>query len=166
MNERIKRLRKVFNLTQQEFAQKIGTHRNNIAGYETGKRSPSEAIISLICREFHVSETWLRTGEGEMFVQTVDDPVKRLCTELHATSLDAEIIRAYFKIDPRIRESFMEQIIRELRTSPPAKPDADEQEEADFEAQARAKAELYYQQLLSEQEQARQVPSAKESGTA
>ena len=69
MNERIKILRKSLDLTQQEFAIRIGTARNNIAGYETGKRSPSEAVISLICRTFNVSETWLRTGEGEMFVE-------------------------------------------------------------------------------------------------
>ena len=69
MNERIKILRKSLDLTQQEFAIRIGTVRNNIAGYETGKRSPSEAVISLICRTFNVSETWLRTGEGEMFVE-------------------------------------------------------------------------------------------------
>lgn len=69
MNERIKKLRKALNFTQQEFADRLGTTRNNIAGYETGRRAPSVAVISLICREFGVSETWLRTGEGEIFLQ-------------------------------------------------------------------------------------------------
>lgn len=68
MGEHIKELRKALGLTQQEFSDKLGIARNNIAGYETGKRSPSDAAISLICREFNVNETWLRTGEGEMFV--------------------------------------------------------------------------------------------------
>lgn len=68
MNERIKKLRKALDLTQQDFANRLGTTRDNIAGYETGRRSPSVAVISLICREFDVSETWLRTGEGDMFV--------------------------------------------------------------------------------------------------
>lgn len=67
LNERIKELRNILNLTQQEFADKIGTGRGNIAGYETGKRCPSEAVISLICEKFHVNEEWFRTGEGEMF---------------------------------------------------------------------------------------------------
>ncbi len=69
MNERIKKLRKVLDLTQQEFADKIGTTRNNIAGYETGRRLPSEAAINLIIAKLNVSETWLRTGEGEMFAK-------------------------------------------------------------------------------------------------
>lgn len=59
MNERIKKLRKALDLTQQDFANRLGTTRDNIAGYETGRRSPSVAVISLICREFDVSETWL-----------------------------------------------------------------------------------------------------------
>lgn len=37
-----------------------------------------------------------------MFAQTAEDPVEHLCGELHATKLDAEIIRAYFKIDSKI----------------------------------------------------------------
>jgi transcriptional regulator with XRE-family HTH domain len=68
LNERIKKLRKALDLTQQDFANRLGTTRDNIAGYETGRRSPSVAVISLICREFDVSETWLRTGEGDMFI--------------------------------------------------------------------------------------------------
>nr|DAZ49536.1 MAG TPA: Repressor protein CI [Caudoviricetes sp.] len=69
MNERLKQLRKELNLTQQEFADKLGTARNNIAGYETGKRNPSDAAISLICTKYNVNENWLRTGEGDMFVK-------------------------------------------------------------------------------------------------
>lgn len=69
MNERLKKLRKELDMTQQEFADKLGTARNNIAGYETGKRNPSNAVISLICREFNVNEKWLRFGDGEMFIE-------------------------------------------------------------------------------------------------
>ena len=69
MNERLKKLRKELDMTQQKFADKLGTARNNIAGYETGKRNPSNAVISLICREFNINEKWLRTGEGEMFIE-------------------------------------------------------------------------------------------------
>lgn len=67
MKDRIKGIRNSRNLTQQAFADKLQIPRNNIAGYETGKRSPSDAVVSLICREFNVNEEWLRTGNGEMF---------------------------------------------------------------------------------------------------
>lgn len=68
MNERIKKLRRALDLTQQEFAARIGSVQNTITGYETGRRVPSNQVISLICKEFGANEDWLRTGEGEMFV--------------------------------------------------------------------------------------------------
>lgn len=73
MNERIKELRKALGLTQQDFADKIGIKRNSFANYETGRNTPLDAIIVSICREFNVNETWLRTGEGEMFIQISRD---------------------------------------------------------------------------------------------
>lgn len=69
MKERIKKLRKALDLTQQEFADRLGISRGNIATYETRDGNPGDAVISLICREFNVSEAWLRTGEGEMFIK-------------------------------------------------------------------------------------------------
>lgn len=66
MNTRIKFLRKHLNLTQQEFADRLGVRRGTIASYEAGS-APSSRTISDICRVFGVDELWLRTGEGEMF---------------------------------------------------------------------------------------------------
>lgn len=73
MNERLKKLRKTLDLTQQEFADRIGSKRNTIAKYETDTNVPSAAVISLICREFSVNENWLRTGEGDMFMELSRD---------------------------------------------------------------------------------------------
>lgn len=67
VQERIKELRKALGLTQQEFADRISVSRNSIASYETGARVPLGTVAALICREYNVNETWLRTGEGEMF---------------------------------------------------------------------------------------------------
>lgn len=68
MNTRIKKLRKELDLTQQELANRIGIARGNVGAYEVGKNAPSDAVISLICREFNVNEEWLREGTGEMFL--------------------------------------------------------------------------------------------------
>lgn len=73
MNERMKKLRKALDITQQEFADKIGIKRNSYANYETGRNVPIDAIIVSICREFNVNETWLRTGEGDMFVEIPEE---------------------------------------------------------------------------------------------
>jgi transcriptional regulator with XRE-family HTH domain len=68
MNERLKRLRKTLDLTQQEFADRIGIKRNSFANYETGRNTPIDAIIISICKEFNVNEEWLRYGTGDMFL--------------------------------------------------------------------------------------------------
>lgn len=76
MNERIKKIRKYFELTQQEFADRLHIKRGAIANYEIGRNDPIDAVISLICKEFSVNEVWLRTGEGgdeNMFTNTSED---------------------------------------------------------------------------------------------
>lgn len=40
---------------------------------EKGERAPSDRTIADICREFDVSEEWLRTGTGPMFVEKSRD---------------------------------------------------------------------------------------------
>lgn len=67
MKERIKELRRILKLNQADFGSRVGVKGNTIGNYELGLRNPSEAVIFSICREFNINETWLRTGEGEMF---------------------------------------------------------------------------------------------------
>ena len=72
LKDRIKKVRKYCNLTQTDFGTKIGVKGNTVTGYETGLRTPSDAVILSICREFNVNEDWLRNGTGgddNMFVK-------------------------------------------------------------------------------------------------
>lgn len=64
IGERIKKLRRFLDLTQQEFADRLGVSRGNIGAYETDRSNVGPAAFSLICRTFNVSEAWLRDGEG------------------------------------------------------------------------------------------------------
>lgn len=73
MDERIKNLRKALNLTQQRFAERIGSTQNAVTNYESGRRNPSGSVVNNICKEFDVNEQWLRTGEGEMFIKKSRD---------------------------------------------------------------------------------------------
>ena len=73
MNERIKAVRAALGLSQQEFAEKIGIKRGAVANYEVGRNEPIDAVVSLICKTYNVNENWLRTGDGEMFIQISRD---------------------------------------------------------------------------------------------
>ena len=79
MKDRIKQIRKAFGLTQDEFAEKLKIKRSSIANYEAARNGPTDAVITLINREFGVSEEWLRNGTGEMFApQTEDEELAKL----------------------------------------------------------------------------------------
>lgn len=73
MKDRIKQIRKTVGLNQSDFGKQIGVKGNTIGNYEIGLRTPSDAVLLSICREFGVNEQWLRTGEGEMFVEMSRD---------------------------------------------------------------------------------------------
>lgn len=73
MKDRFKELRKELNVTQQEFADKLKISRNFVAQIEMGSKVPSDRTIDDVCREFNVSEEWLRTGNGDMFVPGIKD---------------------------------------------------------------------------------------------
>ena len=93
MKDRIKAIRKYKNMKQAEFAQVLRIKPNTVTSYETGLRVPSDAVITSICREFNVSEHWLRTGEGDMFIQLSEDAdFIRVMTEIQVS--DDELIKS------------------------------------------------------------------------
>lgn len=71
MECRIKEVRKSLKLSQTDFGKRLGVSRDVINNIENKRVAPSESLVKLIAAEFHVSETWLRTGEGDM--RTVSD---------------------------------------------------------------------------------------------
>ena len=72
VNERIKKLRQALNLSQDEFGKRLGVTRGAITNIELNKVEPKPLFVDLICREFNASENWIRTGEGEMFVEKTE----------------------------------------------------------------------------------------------
>lgn len=77
MNERFKKVRQKYDLSQEEFAKRIGIgSRAHISALENGNRTITDRIIRDVCREFNVNEVWLRTGEGgddNMFTKVSED---------------------------------------------------------------------------------------------
>lgn len=69
MNYRIRQLRKVLGFSQREFAEQIGLKQNAISHMEKTGSTVTEQNIKIICSQFSVSEAWLRTGFGDMFLE-------------------------------------------------------------------------------------------------
>lgn len=160
LNERIKKVRKALDLTQQEFADKLSIKRNTVATYETGKSNPSDAAVILICKTFNVSETWLRTGEGEMFVKrTRDDELAAFMDELLAeesADFRRRLVTALSRLKPEQWEA-LEAVALELMKAPAAPafaPAHFSTIEEEAHAEAEQQAQLIYHQILSEKKAA------------
>lgn len=69
MNTRIEQIIAALNIKKVDFANRLGVSQPFVSELCSGRKAPSDRTISDICREFNVNETWLRTGEGEMFNQ-------------------------------------------------------------------------------------------------
>ncbi len=67
IGERIKSIRQLLNLSQTEFGLPIGLKQAAIGQMESGTRNVTERSIAFICEKYSINETWLRTGEGDMF---------------------------------------------------------------------------------------------------
>lgn len=108
MGNRIKKVRIKLNLTQNEFAKKIGISQNTIANYECGRRIPSEQVIVSICREFNVDRDWLVDGEGnDMFLPEPTEIIDELITQYDLDDTEIEILKKYLALSKIERKEFM-----------------------------------------------------------
>jgi len=111
IGDRLKRLRKELDLTQEAFASRIGSVQNTITGYESGRRNPSAPVISLICREFDVNEEWLRSGTGEMFAPESNDELEALAKKYNLSNADQVLIEKYVNLKSGSRETIINFMI-------------------------------------------------------
>ena len=105
IGSRIKKIRKELDLTQTEFAAKIGSVQNTVTGYENGRRNPSAPVIALICEKFDVREEWLRPGEGEMFKPKPSDILDQLAYKYKLFNFDYVMIEKFLAMPPDLRRA-------------------------------------------------------------
>lgn len=120
MNARIKAIRKEIKkngkpISQEEFGYRLGVSRDVIANLErtTNPVAPTEQMLKLICREFDVNETWLRTGEGEMFLpkdpdDELADFMGTVLREDIRTSVAKQLIDLIAHLPPEVLHSIAE----------------------------------------------------------
>jgi len=114
IGERVRKLRKTLDLTQREFGERINLKSNSVALIEGG-RNTSDQTIASICREFNVNETWLRTGEGEMFIPAPTSELEALAsrypTMTHETYVLVEKLVNLPKASQDIIMGFMREVV-------------------------------------------------------
>lgn len=111
MNERIRKLRKALDMTQQAFADKLGVKRNTVGQWECGINSITDQIALSICREFNVSEDWLRNGTGEMFIAKESDEIDSLVKKYGLSNDDRILIEKYVNAKESSRKAIIDFIV-------------------------------------------------------
>lgn len=117
MNNRIVQLRKNRGWTQDKFAEEMGISKNYVSLIENGKKKPSDRLISDICREFNVNETWLRDGTGDIY-NVPEDEVAEAASDLLEESnpfydIIISIMKSYKKLDDK-SQAALNILIQEL----------------------------------------------------
>ncbi len=67
MNERIKLIRKLLGMTQEQLAQHLGIGKAALSMIETGKARLSNRNRNILVQELNVNPEWLDDGQGMMF---------------------------------------------------------------------------------------------------
>ena len=104
INDRIRALREELGLSQTAFGEPIGLSRDEVKNIEYKKTAPKKITIPLICKEYSVSEAWLRDGIGEPYLKGEDDDDLKVIFDEIGVS-DDEGIKAVVKSYWQLSES-------------------------------------------------------------
>lgn len=118
LSERIRQLRESLGLSQTAFGSQLGVSRDVVNNLERGRVEIKEHIIKLICSEYHVSEDWLRTGEGPIYNEHEAFSLDQFAREHGATQLELEIIKVYFELDPALRRAVLDHFRAHFAADP------------------------------------------------
>ncbi|NJD02695.1 MAG: hypothetical protein FIA99_08915 [Ruminiclostridium sp.] len=77
---------------------------------ENGIKKITDRTIKLICQEFNVNDTWLRTGEGDMFNTVSDNIFSEISAVYKMDVVDKHMISVYLKMDETKKQVFKDFI--------------------------------------------------------
>lgn len=169
VGDRIRKVRRTLDLTQAEFAARIGSTQNTVTRYETGDRNPSSTVLAMIGQTYGVSVEWLRSGTGEMFLPKATDALEALARERGLTHGAYVAIEKLLNVKPEVLEGLVDYCLEvaaalnggDVAPNTPASAGASIVEadvaaarkmadDADLERQADAYAAMAREQFLSE----------------
>ena len=165
--ERIKEARKYLGLTLEKFGEKLGVGKTAISKLEKGERNLMDQMVKSICREFSISEEWLRTGSGNMRIPVEDEAAAAVSDLVEKSNPLYDVIKgimvAYQKLDVPSREVIDQFILdavsqrgRPQKAPEPAAPDLSD-------LSIDEKVELYRQELEREKKVAGESQALQEN---
>ncbi|MDR1705763.1 MAG: helix-turn-helix domain-containing protein [Clostridiales bacterium] len=103
IGERMKFLRKQLELTQSDFAERIGITNSALSDIERGRtKSLTERNIASIATMYGVNPEWLRSGAEPVFFAG-KLPMDALAAQYGMTELELDIMRQYMRLPFPVR---------------------------------------------------------------
>lgn len=108
IKNRIKKLRKILELNQTEFGQKLGLSQKAIANIETGASSLTERNFNAICKTFSVNPEWLRYGVGEIFIEMREKIIQSVAEEFELDEMETNLVKTFLELPAKYRQGVLE----------------------------------------------------------
>lgn len=162
LHERIRDVRKSLKpkTSQSVFAEMLGTSRDTIANYEGGRVVPTDTFIQLLCTKFNVSNEWLRTGEGDMYVDSETSLVDSLTKQMNMSAEQRKLMEIFLTMSDEKRDSVSKAFFdfldaaRQLDAAESAAPPSESaanQQHTMTDDELEAEVEAYRAALIAEQ---------------
>lgn len=87
LNQRLRHIRRLLNLTQKEFAEQLSIKQGSLSDIERERIGVSSKVFESVVGKFKVSPVWLHSGAGEIFT------VKNYKIKGNGTGLDTGVNR-------------------------------------------------------------------------
>lgn len=159
MKNRLKAVRKSLSpkISQEKFGDMLGVSRNAIKTYELGTVVPSDTFIQLLCSKFNINEDWLRTGVGDMLIESDDSIFTSFAEKYNLTKAEQNVARYCLQLTSAQRAEILNHVVNVaeiLKTTPSIEEpklktvsDNIDQEVSDYrqELEAEQRAQLVYE---------------------
>ena len=110
IHTRIRALRKRLKMNQTDFGQRLNLSQTAIGQYENGTRNITDRTISQICATFHVSEEWLRTGQGEMLQKSETTLFAAFAKRYDLTPAEQQVARYLLALSSDERQQILKHL--------------------------------------------------------
>lgn len=138
--DRLKQLRKEVSPNQTAFGKRIGMSQGGYAQVERGDRPFNERLIKLVCLEYSVNEDWLRTGNGEMFVDNSSTVLSQLADEYKLSPRSSALVESFLDLSDEQREAIVcavEAAAEKIKSAISADDNADDWKKRELEDYAK-----------------------------
>lgn len=110
INERVKKIRKYFRLSQATFAKKIGVATSSVGNWEIGIREIKPVHVTVICNVFKINKEWLLYGTGEMLIRdNSNNPAfVQITKEYNLSTTQAKFMKAFLSLTNEQKDTIIE----------------------------------------------------------